>query len=247
MANEALLSTTMNEGIGELVLNNPARKNSLSKKLLSVLKNSLTSMADERVRVVILTGADGAFSAGADFDDLTGTIADKAMDKAIEEVVLQIRNLPVPVIAAIEGPCMGGAVDIALACDLNVASEQAFFEVPATRSGLLYNPEAVQRWHTRLGSPALRRVLLLGERLTATEAFKIGLVSHVVPEGSTLEVAQQFASRIKDASQSAIGSTKGLLVALETGDTDLDRWKQIYEQSLDSPERGELIAELKDL
>ena len=127
MANEALLSTVIKEGIGELALNNPARKNALSKTLLNDLNNALKSMAAEGVRVVILTGSNKTFSAGADFEDLTGTIADKAIDKAIEEVVLQIRNLSIPVIAAVEGPCLGGAVDITLACDLNVESEQSFF------------------------------------------------------------------------------------------------------------------------
>ncbi|MBJ88444.1 MAG: hypothetical protein CMO98_01150 [Woeseia sp.] len=246
MANEALLSTVIKEEIGELALNNPARKNALSKTLLNDLNNALKSMAAERVRVVILTGSNKTFSAGADFEDLTGTIADKAIDKAIEEVVLQIRNLPIPVIAAVEGPCLGGAVDITLACDLNVASEQAFFEVPATRLGLLYNPEAVQRWHTRLSSSTLRRILLLGEKLTATEASYLGIVSHVVPEGSALETAHQFANRIKDASQTAVASTKHLLGALEKEETDLAKWTQVYEQSLDSPERRDLVSRLKN-
>ena len=246
MSSDALVSSTMKGGICELVLNNPGRKNALSMALLTNLNNELDSIASENVRVVIVTGAGGTFSAGADFADLTGTIADRAMDDAIEQVVLQIRATPVPVIAAIEGPCMGGAVDIALACDFNVASELAFFEVPAARLGLLYRPSAIRRWYTRLSPSTLRRILILGERLKATDAAQAGIVSHLVPEGLALKTAQEFAIRIKEGSRDAIASAKNLLLSLEGGEINLTRWEQIYEETLDSPERNELISQMKN-
>jgi enoyl-CoA hydratase/carnithine racemase len=137
---------------------------------------------------------------------------------------------------------MGGAVDIALACDFLVASEQSFFEVPAARLGLLYNPDAVMRWRNRLSGLALRRILLLGERFTAAEAVQAGLVSHLVAEGSALEKARELAQRAAQGTRDAVAASKGLLVALESGETNLARWEKIRQKILDSPERRAAVA-----
>jgi enoyl-CoA hydratase/carnithine racemase len=242
MASNAQVFSTTSEGICELVLDSPGRKNALSYALLDDLNEKLGLARDDEARAVILTGSTDAFSAGADFADLTGTIDDLAMDNAIEQAVNQIRSMPAPVIAAIEGPCMGGAVDIALACDFLVASEQSFFEVPAARLGLLYNPDAVMRWRTRLSGLALRRILLLGERFTAAEAVQAGLVSHLVAEGSALEKARELAQRAAQGTRDAVAASKGLLVALESGETNLARWEKIRQKILDSAERRAAVA-----
>ena len=246
MANKVQVSRTTTNGICELVLDNPGRKNALSYALLDDLNRNLALAYDDAVRAVIISGSGNVFSAGADFADLTGTIDDLAIDDAIEHAVIQIRELPAPVIAAIEGPCMGGAVDIALACDFLVASEDAFFEIPAARLGLLYNPAAVRRWRVRLSSVTLRRVLLIGERFAAADAAQAGVVSHVISPGSALEKSRELATRAAEGSRDAVAATKGLLTALEAGDTDLTRWEQIRKEILDSPERRELVARAKD-
>ncbi len=246
MAKKAQASSTTTDGICELVLDNPGRKNALSYSLLDDLNQKLTAARDDAVRAVILSGAGNVFSAGADFNDLTGTIDDLAIDDAIEQVVIQIRELPAPVIAAIEGPCMGGAVDIALACDFLVASEEAIFEVPAARLGLLYNPEAVKRWHARISGQTLRRILLLGERFTSAEAQQAGVVSHLVDTGSALKKSHELAARITQSSPKVVAATKVMLVALETGETDLARWEKVRKEILASPERRDLVSRAKD-
>ena len=246
MANNAQVFITTNAGVCELVLDNPGRKNALSLALLADLSEKLAMALENDARAVILSGSGDVFSAGADFADLTGTIDDLAMDDAIEKAVIQIRDMPAPVIAAIEGPCMGGAVDIALACDFLVASKEAFFEVPAARLALLYNPEAVRRWRARLSGLTLRRMLILGERFTAAEALQAGVVSHLAIEGSALEKSRELADRAAKSSRDAVAATKGLLVALESGETDLARWQKIREQILDSPERRESVARARD-
>lgn len=246
MADEARVSGTTMDGICELVLDNPGRRNALSYSLLDDLNKRLASAQDEEVRAVIITGGGDAFSAGADFSDLTGTIDDIAIDDAIEQVVIQIRELPAPVIAAVEGPCMGGAVDIALACDFLVASRDAFFEVPAARLGLLYNPDAVLRWRSRLSGMTLRRILLLGERLTATDAAQAGIVSHLVSPGSAVEESRELAGLAAEGSRDVVAATKGLLAALESGETGLARWEKIRKEILDSSQRRELISRVKD-
>jgi enoyl-CoA hydratase/carnithine racemase len=213
--------------------------------MLADLDEQLTASRTENARVVIIAGADDTFSAGADLDDLTGTIDDLALDDAIEKVVDAMLALPAPVIGAVEGPCMGGAVDIALACDLLVASEDAFFQVPATRMGLLYNPRAVARWRKRLSGLTLRSLLLAGERLTADAAFQTGVVSHVVPAGGTLDKSHELASRILQGSPEAVAATKGLLVALESGETKLKRWEKTRREILASSERQESVNRAK--
>ncbi len=246
MANNARVFITTNADVCELVLDNPGRKNALSLALLADLNEKLAIARENDARAVILSGSGGVFSAGADFADLTGTIDDLAMDDAIEKAVIQIRDMPAPVIAAIEGPCVGGAVDIALACDFLVASKEAFFEVPAARLALLYNPEALRRWHARLSGLTLRRMLILGERFTAAEALQAGVVSHLVAEGSALEKSRELADRATQGSRDAIAATKGLLAALESGETDLARWEKIRKEILDSPERRELVSKAKE-
>ena len=246
MAKKAQASSTTTDGICELVLDNPGRKNALSYSLLDDLNQKLTAARDDAVRAVILSGAGNVFSAGADFNDLTGTIDDLAIDDAIEQLVIQIREMPAPVFAAVEGPCMGGAVDIALACDFLVASEDAFFEVPAARLGLFYNPDAVKRWHARLSGQTLRRILLLGERFTSAEAQQAGVVSHLVDKGSALKKSRELAVRITQSSPKVVAATKSMLVALETGETDLARWEKVRKEVLDSPERRELVSRAKD-
>ncbi len=237
--------TASKDSICELVLDNPGRKNALSYGLLDDLNEKLAAARENETRAVILSGAGDVFSAGADFADLTGTIDDLAIDTSIEQVVFQIREMPAPVIAAVEGPCMGGAVDIALACDFLVASEDAFFEVPAARLSLLYSPAAVRRWHARLSGLTLRRMLLLGERFTAAEAAQAGVVSHVVAKATALSESRRLAGRAIDGSRDAVVATKGLLVALDDGASDLARWEKIRREILDSPERRESVARAK--
>lgn len=246
MADNARVLSTTKESILELVLDNPGRKNALSLSLLDDFNEKLVAARDDEARAVILTGSGDAFSAGADFADLTGTIDDLAIDDAIEQVVIQIREMPAPVFAAVEGPCMGGAVDIALACDFLVASEEAIFEVPAARLGLLYNPEAVKRWHARVSGQTLRRILLLGERLTAADAAHAGIVSHLVPAGSALQASRELADRAAQGTRDAVAGTKGLLIALENGESGLARWEEVRREILDSPERRELVSKAKE-
>jgi len=246
MVSKARVSSTVKDGICVLVLDSPGRKNALSYTLLNDLNKNLAAAIEDDARAVIVTGAGDSFSAGADFADLTGTIDDLAIDDAIEQVVIQLREMPAPVFAAVEGPCMGGAVDIALACDFLVAAEDAFFEVPAARLGLLYNPEAVRRWHARLSGQALRRILLLGERLSAAQAAQAGVVSRLVDTGAALDAARKLAKRAIEGSPDAVAATKGLLVALEDSEADLSRWEIARKKILDSPERRELVSRAKN-
>ena len=161
------VAATAHEGVLEITFENARRRNALSLSLLSALSRAIDDARAGDVRAVVLAGAGDGFSAGADLGDLTGTIDDRAMDDAIGRAAASIRDCPVPVIAAVEGPCIGGALEVALSCDAIVAAEGAYFALPATHLGLLYDPRAVARLRLRLSPAALRWVLLLGERIDA--------------------------------------------------------------------------------
>ena len=233
------------DGVCTIILNKPGKKNALSLELLADLEQNLEKLQnDEDLRAVILQGADGSFSVGADLADVTGTPADQEIDDRIERVYKLKQSLPVPCLAVIEGPCVGGAVTVALACDALVASENSFFEIPATRLGLLYNPGSVARLHARLGSATLTRLLLFGERLNAQTALQSGMVNWIVPDGSAYEKALEIISKVANSTK-AVAATKSLIIALEHGQQNLSDWNKIRNEILGSAERKGAVEKAK--
>ena len=233
------------DGVCTIILNKPGKKNALSLELLADLEQNLEKLQnDEDLRAVILQGADGSFSVGVDLADVTGTPADQEIDDRIERVNKLMQSLPVPSLAAIEGPCVGGAVTVALACDALVASENSFFEIPATRLGLLYNPGSVARLHARLGSATLTRLLLFGERLNAQTALQSGMVNWIVPDGSAYEKALEIISKVANSTK-AVAATKSLIIALEHGQQNLSDWNEIRNEILGSAERKGAVEKEK--
>ena len=233
------------DGVCTIILNKPGKKNALSLELLADLEQNLEKLQnDEDLRAVILQGADGSFSVGVDLADVTGTPSDQEIDEQIERVNKLMQSLPVPCLAAIEGPCVGGAVTVALACDALVASENSFFEIPATRLGLLYNPDSVARLHARLGSATLTRLLLFGERLNAQTALQSGMVNWIVPDGSAYEKALEIISKVANSTK-AVAATKSLIIALEHGQQNLSDWNKIRNEILGSAERKGAVEKAK--
>ena len=233
------------DGVCTIILNKPGKKNALSLELLADLEHNLEKLQNnEDLRAVILQGADGSFSVGVDLADVTGTPADQEIDDQIERVNKLMQSLPVPCLAAIEGPCVGGAVTVALACDALVASENSFFEIPATRLGLLYNPDSVARLHARLGSATLTRLLLFGERLNAQTALQSGMVNWIVPDGSAYEKALEIISKVANSTK-AVAATKSLIIALEHCQQNLSDWNEIRNEILGSAERKGAVKKAK--
>ena len=233
------------DGVCTIILNKPGKKNALSLELLADLEQNLEKLQnDEDLRAVILQGADGSFSVGVDLADVTGTPDDQEIDDQIERVNKLMQSLPVPCLAAIEGPCVGGAVTVALACDALVASENSFFEIPATRLGLLYNPDSVARLHARLGSATLTRLLLFGERLNAQTALQSGMVNWIVPDGSAYEKALEIISKVANSTK-AVAATKSLIIALEHCQQNLSDWNEIRNEILGSAERKGAVEKAK--
>ena len=239
------VATSSHDGVLEVTFENARRRNALSRSLLSALSRAIDDARAGEFRAVVLAGAGDAFSAGADLAELKGTIDDRAVDDAIRGAAASIRDCTVPVIAAVEGPCIGGALEVALSCDAIVAAEGAYFALPATHLGLLYDPRAVARLRLRLSPAALRWLLLLGEPIDAGTGAVMGLVARVVGEGTARAEARALAERVSARSPRAVAATKKLLDELERGCARLDEWERVRLDSLDSKERRERVEQAK--
>jgi enoyl-CoA hydratase len=236
---------THEDSVREIVLNAPEHRNALSLAMLGELNEALSGEIGQ-TRAVVISGAGKTFCAGGHLEELGGgEAADLALDEAIGDVCNRIRDIELPVIAAVEGGCVGAGVDLLLACDLRVAAESAFFQVPAGRFGLLYNPAGIQRMQRRLGSTALNRLLLLGEKLQAEDAFRLGIVSHLTPAGSAREGALELAATVKQAVPAAVSATKRYLLALEEGEGDPQEWQEERCKLLRSTERREAVEKVR--
>ncbi|MBN9401429.1 MAG: enoyl-CoA hydratase/isomerase family protein, partial [Burkholderiales bacterium] len=156
-----------------LEMNDPASRNALSRGMLAGLSEAIGHV-DANVLGIVLTGGADCFSAGGDFRELKGTSEDLGYDEAVSAVVATILASDRIVVAAIEGPCMGAAADIALACDYRIAGAGGFVQIPAVRLGILYNPAAVERIGRSYPRDTVRRLLLAGERFDDHEARRAG-------------------------------------------------------------------------
>ena len=239
------VATSSDDAVLEVTFENARRRNALSRSLLSALSRAIDDAGAGEFRAVVVAGAGDGFSAGADLAELTGTIDDRAVDDAIARAAASIRDCPVPVIAAVEGPCIGGALELALSCDAIVAAEGAYFALPATHLGLLYDPRAVARLRLRLNPALLRWLLLLGERIDAGTGAAMGLVARVVREGTAGAEARALAKRVSARSPHAVAATKKLLNEFEEDCARLDEWERVRLDILDSTERRERIAQAK--
>jgi enoyl-CoA hydratase len=199
--------------VATLTLNRPAVLNALNAALLARLANTLDELAaDPALRAVILTGAgERAFAAGADIAELAqldGAVAGERKARAGQRVTQLLEALPVPVIAAVNGFALGGGCELALACDIRVASENAKFGQPEVNLGIPPGYGGTQRTTRLLGSGAALYLCLTGETIDAAEALRIGLVQRVVPLAGLPAEARRIADLIATKGPLAVTAAK---------------------------------------
>jgi enoyl-CoA hydratase/carnithine racemase len=148
------------------------------------------------------------------------------VDQLIARTSGTIRRLPIPVIAAIEGPCFGAAVELALACDVRVVGEGVRVGVPAVKLGILYRPDAIAEMLASVGRQTVARLLLLGERLDAEQALAAGFAARVVPAGHALDEALTLAEGAVGVSPEALAATKGVIAEIVSQHPDLRVWEE---------------------
>lgn len=213
--------------IAELRLRNPDRRNAISAAMWRRIAEFAGS-ADTRpdIRICILRGdGDQAFSSGADitgFDEArSGVLNAHSYDDLVEETCRAVEAMPQPTIALIKGACMGAGASLAASCDLRVASEDAFFAVPAARLGLGYDPRGIARFIRIFGTGITRQILYTAERIPADRAYALGIVHAIAPAANVDAVALSLARTIAANAPLTIKAAKASIRALVAGDADL--------------------------
>jgi len=218
-----LLFTNEN-GIGLITINRPKVLNALNSETLKELDNLLDAVAqDNAVKVVIITGSgEKAFVAGADIAAMQPMTAleGRSFAKAGQAVFNKLENLPQPVIAAINGFALGGGCELAMACDIRLAAENAKFGQPEVSLGITPGFGGTQRMPRIIGKGRAKELLFTGDTIDAAEAYRIGLVNRVLPREELMEAAKALAEKIMSRAPRAIEFCKA---AINEGmDTDLE-------------------------
>ena len=210
-----LLRIERDHGIVTLTIQREERRNALHGPLWTALFDAAQALAKDPPRVVILQGAGGHFSSGMDLkidNPLIGRLFPAIQDPAalraliveLKGVVDAIASIPCPVIASIDGACAGGALEVALACDLRVASPGAFFSMPEARVGMMPDVGGTIRLMRTIGRARALDLCLTASRLDARTAFTYGLVNRLAEEPIALAAAQKLAGEILTAAPSAV-------------------------------------------
>lgn len=207
-----------------VTLNRPERMNAMGFDVMIPFREALEAVSrDNDTRVVVITGAGHGFCSGADLEDsgtvphidgLTRTTISHRALEILDDVILAIRRMHQPVIGAINGAAIGGGLCLALACDIRIGAEEAYFRAAGINNGLTAAELGLSFLLPRaIGTSRASEIMLTGRDVTAGEAERIGLVSQVVPGGRLLGTCYEMAGRIIGFSRIGVELTKRLLVS----------------------------------
>jgi enoyl-CoA hydratase len=216
----------VDQGIATITFNRPKALNALNQALLAELSRALDEIAaDEGVRVLVLTGAgEKAFVAGADITELATFTAlqAKVFSRAGHVIIAKLQELPIAVMAAVNGFALGGGSEIALACDFIYAADNAKFGLPEINLGLIPGFGGTQRLPRLIGASRAKELIFTGKMISAAEALQIGLVNKVVPAAELMEEALKTARDIAGKGRVSLREAKqainrGLNTDIATG------------------------------
>jgi enoyl-CoA hydratase len=211
------------DNIGFLTINRPDKLNAISNELTAELRSLLDELEkDNDLRVVIITGAgDKAFVAGADIKELVerDSRLGRQVSSERQEIFSRIENLPVPVIAAVNGYALGGGLEIALACNIRICSERAQFGAPEVKLGIIPGDGGTQRLPRLVGLGRAMEMILTGDFIDAQGAYRIGLVNEVVPPEDLMDKAMELAKKIASRPPLAVRYAKEAVNRSQEGDT----------------------------
>jgi enoyl-CoA hydratase len=185
-----------------VTMNRPEARNALSPEMLAIMRDAWDRVdSDDSIRVCILTGAGGAFCAGADLKAMTSShpgdsFRDGGWDLSVIDGLLKGRRLRKPLIAAVEGPAVAGGTEILQATDIRVAGQSARFGVSEARWALFPLGGSAVRLPRQIPYTVAADLLLTGRHIKAPEALALGLIGHVVPDGQALDKALEIAEMI---------------------------------------------------
>lgn len=205
------LDVSVDSGVATLTLDRPEARNALTPELIAELLQTLGEIArDPDVRAVVLRGASGSFCAGYDLNHLTspGTAEAGRERDEVERVCAALLGLRMPTVAAVAGVASGAGCDLAMSCDVRIASEDARFAMPPARLGILYSPEGVGRLTSLVGPAVAKELLFTGTLIGAERALAVGLVNRVVPAGSLDDEVSAFTAEVAGNARLSVEASK---------------------------------------
>ena len=217
MPSENLVLFELNDGVATVTLNRPEKANAFDGEMWLALEEAAEKIKlDAGIKAVILYGAGKAFCGGLDINQAAAEgicLGDRTLRPGFEclqyvsGVFTMFEQLPVPVIAAVNGGCIGLGFELILACDIRIAAESAVFSIPEVQFGLVPDCGGTQRLPRLVGPAMAKELIFTGRRIDAAEALRIGLVNHLHPAESllaeTIRMAEEIASHSADAVQAS--------------------------------------------
>ena len=198
--------------VGLITLNRPKALNALNNLLMTEVMDALESFdGDDAIGAMVITGDEKAFAAGADIKEMSGRSAEEMKEADHVAVFGRIRSVEKPVIAAVSGWALGGGCELALSCDLVVASESAKFGQPEINIGVIPGAGGTQRLTHAVGKALAMEMILNNRTLSAQEALQHGLVNRVVPVADYLDEALKLAGEIASRAPLAVRAAKKMV------------------------------------
>ncbi len=233
------ININVDKYIATITINRPEVLNAMNKAVVAELEEAMEEcIQNDDVGVIVITGAgEKSFIAGADIKSMQKMSSREALEFSREgqEMTMVIENSPKPVIAAINGFALGGGCEIALACDMRIASENAKFSQPEVALGIIPGWGGTQRLPRLIGKGRAIEMIASGEMMDANEALRIGLINHVVPQSELMEKVQSLVKAILRNGPAAVGAAlkcihKGFDEPLENGlDIELNAFSELFE------------------
>lgn len=242
-----MIRSELADGIARITLDRPAKRNALTSDGLRELRSALES-AGEDARAVVLTGAGDAFCAGADIEEVRSLDAEAAESFSAlgQSVAETMEELPVPVVAAIDGPCIGGGTELVLACDLRFATPHSSFGEPGVRIGIFGGWGGTTRLPRLVGAGNAMDLALTGRTVTAAEAEEMGLVNRTVPDAT--ERALAVVREVGNYRADALDAVKTALLNGQRlpADEALERERELFGGLFDEGMGGRIDAYLDE-
>jgi enoyl-CoA hydratase/carnithine racemase len=243
MSDDSLLIKTVTDGVALLQLNRPEARNALSQELRDQLSATLADCdADEDVRCIVIAGGDEYFAAGADIRALRDRTHAESLNApggaSLWEALAACRT---PVIAAVSGFALGGGCELALACDMIVASESAEFGQPEITLGIIPGGGGTQRLARVIGKQRAMELMLTGRRVDAKEAHEMGFVTKVVKKNAWLDEALELATVVARRPPLAVRLAKQAVLAADEMPmrAGLDHERRLFELAMATDDRVE--------
>ena len=219
----ASIYLTKSTPIAELILNKPEKRNALSVDMWAEIPGFVEDVeADANTKVLIIHGGDaGAFAAGADISEFGETYASAESaaqsNNAVEAALSALEHCTKPVLAAIEGACVGGGVSLAMCADIRISDSSAKFGVTPAKLGLVYPASHTRRLMEAIGPSHTKDLLFTGRIISASAAASIGLIDRLTSNGAALSTAQELAAEISGVSQWSNRANKKMIKGMQIG------------------------------